>query len=73
MKKLANVFALLFLTPLTVLAHPGHDYYVEHRWLDFISQDSFIVFTLVLLGLVYALIRMSLIKSPTSVNSDKAE
>ena len=73
MKKLAGVLALFSLSPLTVLAHPGHDYYVEHRWLDFISQDSFIVFVLVLLGLLFSLIRMSLVKSPTSVNSDKTK
>ncbi len=71
MKKLASIFTVLFLSPLTVLAHPGHDYYVEHRWLDFITQDSFIVFALVLFGLIYSLIRMSLVKSPTSVKSDQ--
>ena len=70
MKKLLSVVALLF-SPLTALAHPGHDYYVEHRWLDFITQDSFIIFSIVLLGLIYSLIRMNQVKSPTSVKSEK--
>ena len=70
MKKLAGVGAMLLL-PLNVLAHPGHDYWVENRLVDFITQDSFIVFTPVLLGLIYALIRMNLLKSPDSDHSDK--
>ena len=71
MKKLISIMTVFLLSPLTALAHPGHDYYVEHRWLDFISQDSFIVFALVLLGLLFSLIRMSLVKSPSSAKSDK--
>lgn len=64
MKKLPSVLTLCLLTPLMAWAHPGHAANIENRWLDFITQDSFIVFALVLLGLVYQLIRMSLVKAP---------
>ena len=66
MKKLISLLTLCLLTPLTALAHPGHDELVANRWLDFITQDSFVLFALVLLGLLYQLLRLSLIRTPRS-------